>query len=208
MSELKEIELGKLAGHPDNPNRLSGAMMGKLAASIKRTGKYQPLVVRPLGDGDYQIINGHHRKKVLEKMGVERAECLVWDVDEDEGRLLLMSLNRLGGSDDAGAKKRLLEKLSRKMPAGEISKLIPDSKGQVEKLVNMKKVTLAKPREVECSVEAMVFFVDGEQKGLIEEALGEFALDENVKNGSKAKAAGLAGICEYYLEKEGGTNGE
>ena len=49
-NSIQSIALDKLVAHPDNPNRMSKANFAKLIRNIKRTGRYEPLVVRPCPD--------------------------------------------------------------------------------------------------------------------------------------------------------------
>src|SRR4030042_1004922 len=96
---VQSIGLEKLIAHPANPNRMSTATFGKLVRNIERTGRYEPIVVRPhpARGGYFQIINGHHRCRVLTKLGYETADWVVWDVDDEQGGILLATLNRLCG---------------------------------------------------------------------------------------------------------------
>ena len=46
-NRVSRIALDKLVAHPDNPNRMSKTNFAKLVRNIERTGRYEPLVVRP-----------------------------------------------------------------------------------------------------------------------------------------------------------------
>ena len=112
---------------------MSGEVMGKLRRHIERTGRYEPLVVRPhpaIG-GAFELINGHHRKEVLESLGYAEAQCLVWDLSDAETLMLLATINRLGGEDAPGKRLGLLESLSEAMAASaaELAKFLPESGG-------------------------------------------------------------------------------
>ena len=78
--QIERIELGKLVDHPDNCNVMDERLLGKLKGLIGARGRYEPLVVRvhPTRVGCYELINGHHRRKVLAALGHEAAECVVW----------------------------------------------------------------------------------------------------------------------------------
>ncbi len=45
---LRWIPLDRLEPHPENANRMPPRLLEKLKAHIARTGRYEPLVVRPL----------------------------------------------------------------------------------------------------------------------------------------------------------------
>ena len=113
-TKIRHISLDRLVPHPDNPNRMSRATFEKLVRNIERTGRYEPLVVRPCPGrrGFFQIINGHHRCEALRTLGHKTAEAVVWNVDDEQTDILLATLNRLGGRDTLDQKLALLRRLS------------------------------------------------------------------------------------------------
>ena len=111
----QEIAIDDLVPHPENCNRMDDETLEKLKRHIKSTGRYELITARPhpLEPGKYQVINGHHRLKVLKELGYENAKCLIWDINDDQARLYLATLNRLSGEDVAEGRVILLEKASR-----------------------------------------------------------------------------------------------
>jgi hypothetical protein len=131
---------------------------------------------KPLGGsienrGRFQIINGYHRWQALRQLGYKRADVIVWDVDDDQADVLLATLNRLGGSDELSKKISLLKKLSKKMNARELSKLIPQTPGQIKRLVNLRIPKSPAKIAPDKFANPLVFFVTDEQKTIIEHAL-------------------------------------
>src|SRR4030042_2854997 len=96
-NEIHKIELAQLDFHPDNPNRQSKVNFARLVRNIERTGRYEPLLVRPCPNkkNRFQLINGEHRCRALAKLGFKTADCIVWDVDDEQTDILLATLNRL-----------------------------------------------------------------------------------------------------------------
>ncbi len=119
-NSIKSIPLDKLDAHPDNPNEQSSVNFTKLVRNIERTGLYEPLVVRPSPDrwGHFQIINGHHRCHALTKLGHKSADCIMWEIDDEQTDILLATLNRLGGSDNLGKKLKLLKRMNKRFSGG------------------------------------------------------------------------------------------
>ena len=93
---VTEVEISRLLPHPENSNRMDVETLSKLRRHIESTGRYEPLVVRPhpTEDGRFQVINGHHRLQVLKALGHTKARCVIWEVDDDQARLYLATLNR------------------------------------------------------------------------------------------------------------------
>lgn len=203
---IKSIALDKLVAHPDNPNKMSKANFARLVRNIERTGLYEPLIVRPCPDkaGFYQIINGHHRCQALTKLGHKAAECIVWDIDDEQTDILLATLNRLGGSDQLGKKLKLLKRLNRRLESGELAKLIPQTRKQIERLSNLRMPSLPAKINAKSSANPMVFFLDDRQQRIVEEALSLAQQNESAiagKAGTKAarKAAALTTIAQSFL---------
>jgi hypothetical protein len=119
----------------------------------------------------FQIINGYHRWQALKQLGYKRADVIVWDVDDDQADVLLATLNRLAGCDELSRKISLLKKLSKKMNARELSKLIPQTPGQIKRLVNLRIPKSPAKIAPDKFANPLVFFVTDEQKKVVEEAL-------------------------------------
>ena len=198
-SAIQSILLEKLVAHPDNPNRMSTATFSKLVRNIKRTGRYEPIVVRPHPQRGncFQIINGEHRCRALAKLGYKTADCVVWDIDDEQTDILLATLNRLGGTDELGKKLELLKRLNKRMESGELSKLLPQTAKQIERLTNLKMPST--PAETKSFSNPMVFFVDDTQQEVIEKALSTAQEAGDEKTKAAKRAAALARIAGEFL---------
>jgi hypothetical protein len=200
-NKVRTIELEKLIAHPSNANRMSEGTFAKLVRNIERTGRYEPIVVRPhpVRRNHFQIINGHHRCKALEKLGHTEADCVVWNVDDEQTNILLATLNRLCGSDVLGKKLSLLKQLNKRMGARELARLLPPTAKQIERLMNLKMPSM--PEEATVFSNPLIFFVNDAQEKVIEKALSSVqgTGEENTK--AARRAAGLARIAGEYLKK-------
>jgi ParB family chromosome partitioning protein len=80
----QRIAIDLLVPHPQNCNRMDEGTLRKLRRHMERTGRYEPLTVRPhpQEDGKYQVLNGHHRLRVLRALNYEEVLCTVWDMDD------------------------------------------------------------------------------------------------------------------------------
>ena len=223
INKIESIAIDKLVAHPDNPNRMSKANFAKLVRHIERTGRYEPLIVRPCPDvpGSFQIINGHHRARALAQLGYETAEAVVWDIDDAQTNILLATLNRLGGSDILAKKLALLKKLTHQIQAKELAKLLPQTAKQIERLTHLKLPSA--PAEPKPFATPCVFFLNDEQLADIEDALflaclapapvtgATSATSAAAKRatGSSSKAAkratGLTKIARFFLASSRST---
>ena len=212
MSEpIKSIALSKLFAHPDNPNVMSDATFRKLIRNIERTGLYEPIVVRPhpKEKDDFQIINGHHRVKALERLGHKEADCVIWDVDDEQTAILLTTLNRLAGSDTLAKKVELLKKLTERMGTAQLAKLLPQTAKQIERLAALKDSV----QRTACSVQyeqfaiPIVFFVTKQQQGVIENAIeiafsGQRTADRTQTTKAQRRAGAITEIASKFLGTE------
>ena len=198
-NQIKSIAIDRFVPHPDNPNRMSKANFAKLVRNIERTGRYEPLVVRPCPDkkNHFQIINGHHRWQALTKLGHKEADAVVWDINDQQTDILLTTLNRLGGSDILNKKLALLTRLNRSMRSRELAKLLPMNSKQIERLVNLKIPRI--PTVKSSFTNPLVFFVEDEQRKIIQEALSLAGQKHEIKNIAAKNATALTAIAEEYL---------
>lgn len=133
---ITNVEISRLLPHPENCNRMDAETLKKLRRHIERTGRYEPIVVRPHPTEKemYQIINGHHRVQVLKTLERQRVKCVVWDVDDDQARLYLATLNRLSGEDVPERRALLVSNLIDGFGIEELAQLLPEGPDQLREL--------------------------------------------------------------------------
>ncbi len=199
FGEVVAIELGRLVPHPDNANVMSAEVMRKLRGHIARTGRYEPLLVRPHPGirGAFQLINGHHRKEALAALGHEKASCVVWPLDDAEALLLLATVNRLGGEDAPGKRLELLEKLAAATEAGaeRLAEMVPEGAAALRALLErtVHPVPAAPPSPAKMP-EALTIFLQAQEK-------------EQVLRGLRATARDLrAGLLQWAAMWEEGQD--
>lgn len=78
-------------GHPFRV--ASGEEMEQLKESIREYGVLSPLLVRPRGDGRYEIVSGHRRKAACEALGITELLVLVRNMTDDEAVILMVDSN-------------------------------------------------------------------------------------------------------------------
>ena len=85
VGELLELPVGLIKPNPKQPrtNFDADALAG-LAASIETSGIVQPLLVRPLHDGSYELIAGERRWRASQQAGLEKVPAIVRDSEQAE----------------------------------------------------------------------------------------------------------------------------
>lgn len=135
---MPQIPLAQIDAHPDNANRMPEPLLVKLERHIRESGgKYPPLIVRPhpTQSDRYQLLDGHHRAQVLRRLGYETAACEVWEVDDQQATLLLLTLNRLQGEDDPQRRGKLMAKLADSLGMTTLAALLPDDADRIRRLM-------------------------------------------------------------------------
>ena len=89
-----KLDLNKLhpfAGHPykvqDNEE------MDALVESIRTNGILTPLTVRPLDNGEYEIVSGHRRFRAAQKAGLETVPAIILPMSRDEAAIAVVDSN-------------------------------------------------------------------------------------------------------------------
>src|SRR5919201_4282967 len=69
-AELRDVPVGLIRSNPNQPRtRFAPASISSLAASLADAGVVQPLIVRPLPDGRYELIAGERRWRAAREAG-------------------------------------------------------------------------------------------------------------------------------------------
>lgn len=80
-----ELPIEKLSANPDQPRRrFDTEDLADLTASIREKGVIQPLIVRHLQDGQYEIVAGERRWRAAQQAQKHSIPVLVRDFDDTE----------------------------------------------------------------------------------------------------------------------------
>lgn len=110
---LPTEKLKPFDGHPFQVK--DDSEMEQLVWSILMQGVMTPLVVRPLENGEYEVISGHRRLYACKKAGIDTVPALIYFLDKDAATIALVDSNlhreKLLPSEKAFAYKLKLEAL-------------------------------------------------------------------------------------------------
>jgi ParB family chromosome partitioning protein len=83
--ELREVPVGSIEPNPDQPRTVfEPDALAALSDSIASAGLLQPLIVRPLDDGRFQLVAGERRWRASQKAGLDLVPVVVRSSPEDE----------------------------------------------------------------------------------------------------------------------------
>lgn len=161
FSKIREIPLTEIDDFPDHPFKvLLDEDMEQLVESVQQRGVITPAIVRVKGDGRYELISGHRRKKACELAGLETLKCEVKKLTRDEAVIAMVESNLQRSvilpSEKAFAYKMRLEAMKRQAgrpPKGnaspmatnltkgrsdeELGELVGESKDQIRRYIHL-----------------------------------------------------------------------
>jgi ParB family chromosome partitioning protein len=202
-----ELTLDHLKEADWNPNQMDGAMVNRLRESIGRYGLVQNLVVRPLGNGSYEVLSGNQRLQVLREINSGSVPCVVVDLDDARARLLSQALNRIAGEDDLGLRAELIKEVLDQIPQAEVVKLLPETVESLNAFASLGQQDLAgylqnyQQAQV-ARLKHLTFQSTPAQLEVIEEALARVMPQAGKTPGDNPNPRGnaLYLLCRSYLE--------
>lgn len=116
--KLMDIPISKIQDFPEHPYKVKDdENMVELVESVKTRGLIQPVLVRPLDNGMYEMVSGHRRKRAFEIAGIEKIPARVQNLTKDEAILSMVDSNlqrdEILPSEKAFAFKMRLEAMKR-----------------------------------------------------------------------------------------------
>jgi ParB family chromosome partitioning protein len=83
--ELRELPVSLIKPNPGQPRtKFDPDALTALTASIETSGIVQPLLVRPLPDGSYELVAGERRWRAAQQAGLEKVPAVVREQAEAE----------------------------------------------------------------------------------------------------------------------------
>ena len=92
--QAAHLPIGKLRSFAGNPFQVrNDDEMEQLIFSILSQGVLTPVMVRPLENGEYEVISGHRRVHACKKAGIDTVPALIYCLDRDEAAIALVDSN-------------------------------------------------------------------------------------------------------------------
>ena len=92
--QIQRLPLSDLVPFKDHPFRVvDDDRMMETVESVKEYGVLVPIIVRPLEDGQYEIVSGHRRKRACELAGIDEVPVIIRNLDDDEATIIMVDSN-------------------------------------------------------------------------------------------------------------------
>lgn len=91
---IRNIATTLIDPFPNHPYKvLDDEDMTRLVESVELNGIVNPLLVRPMDGGRYQLVSGHRRLEAARRAGLDTVPCAVRDMDDDTATILMVDSN-------------------------------------------------------------------------------------------------------------------
>ncbi len=139
-TNMRELPIELIKPNPGQPRKsFEEEPLAALAASIGASGVVQPLLVRSLSDGSYELIAGERRWRAAQLAGVEKVPVVVRDSDETDRLEVALIENMvredLNPVEEARACAELVEELG--LSKEELGRRIGRSRPQISNLIRL-----------------------------------------------------------------------
>ncbi|HWM54408.1 MAG TPA: ParB/RepB/Spo0J family partition protein [Solirubrobacterales bacterium] len=140
LGELLELPVELIKPNPNQPRtRFEPEALAGLAASIETSGVVQPLLVRPLHDGSYELIAGERRWRAAQQAGLDKVPAIARDSEQAERLQVALIENmvreNLNPIDEARACAALVEELG--LTKEELAQRLGRSRPAVSNLIRL-----------------------------------------------------------------------
>lgn len=188
----KTLRTSEIEPNRDQPRKVfSDEAIAALADSIREYGVLQPILVRPLGTGLYQIVAGERRWRAARMLGLDEVPVNIKELSDLEAMQIAIVENlqreNLNPLEEASGYSELIEKFG--MTQEKVAKLVGRSRSAVANAVRL----LTLPESVQKMVES------GDLSAGHARALLAFD-DEELLISTAQKAAG-GGLTVRQVEK-------
>lgn len=142
-SSTEKIKLVDIVPNKEQPRkRFNESALSELADSISQHGVIQPLLVRPLSGGTYQLVAGERRWRASRMAGLKEVPVVIKDLSDEEASVIAMieNLQRedLNAIEEADGIKYLMTKYG--LTQEEVSERVGKSRSAVANSLRLLKL--------------------------------------------------------------------
>lgn len=138
--ELRELPIDVIQRGRYQPRRdMDQDSLQELAESIRQQGVMQPVVVRPVGDGQYELIAGERRWRATQLAGFDRIPAMIRDVPDAAAIAMALIENiqreNLNPIEEAFALNRLQEEFG--LTQAQVAEAVGKSRTTITNLLRL-----------------------------------------------------------------------
>jgi len=140
MIQAMQLPVEKLRPFEGHPFQVKDdAEMDQLVFSILTQGMLTPISVRPIENGEYEVISGHRRLHACKKAGIETVPALIYTLDRDAATIAMVDSNlhreKILPSEKAFAYKLKMNAMSRQGKRTDLTSCQVGTKFRTDKVI-------------------------------------------------------------------------
>ena len=133
--QVLELDINRLKAFKNHPFKVTADMsMVELKDSIEKYGILNPLIVRPVPEGYYEIISGHRRKFAAKQLGYTKVPVIIKVMKNDEAIVAMVDSNLqreyISPSEKAHAYKMRYDVMKKKGNTNVRGRVVHKTKGK------------------------------------------------------------------------------
>ena len=217
-SQVARIPLEQLHPFNNHPFRvMDDEEMMEMVESVKKYGVLAPAIVRRDGNGEYELISGHRRKRASELAGCPDMPVIIKDLTDDEAVIVMVDSNiqrqNILPSEKAKAYRMKMEALGHQGVKGDqhTAELVGETAGDSVRTVHRYiRLTYLKSelleqvdqRRVPVMAAECISFLSEEEQEMLQEVMKENHVSPNKQEAERLKAESEAGLLTFDRVKE------
>lgn len=212
-----DIEISKIHSFTSHPFKvLDDQNMSDLIESIKNNGVLTPVLIRPDGNDEYEMVSGHRRMHAASLAGLSRIPAIIREMTDDDAVIAMVDANiqreELLPSEKAFAYKMKLEAMKRQGSRSdltlsqnetrlrsdeELSKQVGESRAQIQRYIRLTELIpelleMVDKKRLNFTIAVEISYIDKE----IQQWVYEYIRDNGFIKQNQIKA------LRKYLEQE------
>ena len=137
---VREIEIGRIRPNPEQPRvQFTEEAIDELADSIAERGVLQPILLRPHGDGGFEIVAGERRWRAAQRARLHTIPALIREIDDSTAAeiALIENIQRedLNAIEEAEGYRQLIQRHGHTQD--NVAKLVHKSRSHVANLLRL-----------------------------------------------------------------------
>ena len=217
-SQVARIPLEQLHPFKNHPFRvMDDEEMMEMVESVKKYGVLAPAIVRRDGNGEYELISGHRRKRASELAGCPDMPVIIKDLTDDEAVIVMVDSNiqrqNILPSEKAKAYRMKMEALGHQGVKGDqhTAELVGEAAGDSVRTVHRYiRLTYLKPelleqvdrRRVPVMAAECISFLSEKEQEMLQKVMKENHVSPNKQEAERLKAESEAGLLTFDRVKE------
>ena len=173
--KITNIDVGKFAIR----EKFDEKHVKEILESFKVDGQWNPIIVRSIGDGRYELIAGHYRLQAAKELGWDEVEALVKDLADVDASFLSLKTNIMHSDMTAREQGLVLQKIVEKykLSGSEVARRLNVSQTWVNKRIRLTLnlhetvITALENNEINFDVASIIGSVDSTQQPMLLEII-------------------------------------